>query len=367
MDESWPADIALRAILTGGDRLRRWPGERLPCQLVNHYGPTENTVVATWMPVPPEAGAAPAPLIGAPIANTQTYVLDPQRQPLPVGVPGELYVGGAGLARGYHRRPELTREKFVPHPFQSGARLYRTGDLVRWLPNGLLEFLGRLDQQIKIRGHRIEPGEIETLLNAHPQVRESLVVTHEDGAGQTHLIAYYLASPGKTPPKPRHLAEVLRARLPAYMVPAAFVAVDTWPLTANGKVDRARLRAPDRLGYDSAPPFAPPQDEVEESVARIWSEVLGRAGIGTQDNFFELGGHSLRAAQVISRLNSEFQITLSVRGLFEFPTVTALAREIEKMAGRRSSARPARALVRVHRHPYRANQGAARSALAPKE
>jgi amino acid adenylation domain-containing protein len=368
MDESWPADIALRAILTGGDRLRRWPGERLPCMLVNHYGPTENTVVSTWVPVPPEAAEAPVPLIGAPIANTQAYVLDPQRQPLPVGVPGELYVGGVGLARGYHRRSDLTREKFVPHPFQPGARLYRTGDLVRWLPSGNLEFLGRLDQQIKIRGHRIEPGEIETLLNTHAQVRESLVTTHEDGAGQTHLIAYVMPPPGDPAPAPRELAALLRARLPAYMLPAAFVAVAGWPLTTNGKVDRVRLPAPDRLSYDSAPPFASPRGEIEETIARIWAEVLGRAGIGAQDDFFCLGGHSLRAAQVVSRLNAAFQLTLSVRTLFEHPTLTALAREIEQAAKRGPAVRPASPLVRTPRQPYRAAPAVpARSTLTPRK
>lgn len=368
MDEAWPEDIALRAILTGGDRLRRWPGERLPCMLVNHYGPTENTVVATWMPVPPEAVGAAVPLIGAPIANTQVYVLDPQRQPLPVGVPGELYVGGIGLARGYHRRSELTRERFVPHPFQPGARLYRTGDLVRWLPDGNLEFLGRLDQQIKIRGHRIEPGEIEAALNAHARVHESLVTTREDGAGQTHLIAYVVPPPGETAPTPRELATQLRARLPAYMLPAAFVAVESWPLTTNGKVDRARLPAPDRMGYDSAPPFAPPEGETEETVARIWAEVLGRAGIGAQDDFFCLGGHSLRAAQVISRLNTAFQVALSVRSLFEHPTVTALAREVEKAAERSPAARRAPPLVRAPRQPYRtAKDASTRPALTPRK
>lgn len=357
MDEAWPGDTALRALLTGGDRLRRWPGERLPCLLVNHYGPTENTVVTTWQPVPPEPAEAPAPPIGAPIANTEVYVLDPQRQPLPVGVPGELHVGGAGLARGYHRHPELTREKFVPHPFRPGARLYRTGDLVRWLPTGNLEFLGRLDQQIKLRGHRIEPVEIEAVLNTHPHVRESLVVTWEDGVGQTHLIAYLVPPPREQAPAPRELANLARTRLPAFMVPAAFVALASWPLTANGKVDRARLPPPTRLGHDSAPPFASPQGEVEEAVVRIWAEVLGRTGIGAQDDFFGLGGHSLRAAQVVSRLNTAFQTALSVRSFFEHPTVAALAREIEAAAGRHPAAPPAAPLVRVPRQPYRAARG----------
>ena len=367
MDTEWPEDIALRALLTGGDRLRRWPGDRLPCRLVNHYGPTECTVVATWMPVSPEAEGALSPLIGKPIDNTEAYVLDPQQQPLPAGVPGELYLGGVGLARGYQHHPELTREKFLPHPFKPGALLYRTGDLVRWLPDGNLEFLGRLDQQIKIRGHRIEPGEIEARLNAHPQVRESLVITREDGAGQTHLIAYLLPPPGEPAPAPRELATLLRTHLPAYMLPAAFVTVAGWPLTANGKVDHARLPAPDRLGYDSSPPFAPPKSKVEETVAQVWAEVLGRVEIGAHDDFFELGGHSLRAAQVISRLNSIFQTALSVRSLFDHSTVTSLAKAIEKQAGHRPL-RPAPALVRVDRGSRQLPKGrrAARPALIPR-
>ena len=199
-------------------------------------------------------------------------------------------------------------------------------------------------------------------------MRESLVTTREDGAGQTHLIAYVMPPPGENAPKPRALAELLRARLPAYMLPAAFVAVETWPLTSNGKVDRARLPAPDRMGYDSAPPFAPPEGEIEETIARIWAEVLGRAGIGAQDDFFCLGGHSLRAAQVVSRLNAAFQVALSVRTLFEHPTVTALARAIERTAERSPSARPASPLVRTARQPYRAAPGAAaRPAPTPRK
>jgi len=367
MDETWPDDTALRVILTGGDRLRRWPGERLPCSLVNHYGPTENTVVTTSQPVSPEPAGASAPLIGTPIANTEIYVLDAQRQLLPVGVPGELYVGGVGLARGYYRRPELTHEKFVPHPFRSGARLYRTGDLVRWCPGGALEFLGRVDQQLKVRGHRIEPAEIEARLNTHAGVQESLVVPREDALGQLQLVAYLLLPPGAPAPAPRELAELLRASLPAYMVPAAFVAVASWPLTANGKIDRTRLPAPDRLGYDSASPFAAPQGETEETIARVWTEVLGRASISAQDDFFGLGGHSLRAAQVVSRLNLAFRIDLPVRTLFEHPTLAALAREIETRIGH-GAADTAPAITRVRRNRYRPTKHApaAGAAILPQ-
>ncbi|MBI3885790.1 MAG: amino acid adenylation domain-containing protein [Opitutae bacterium] len=353
MDVAWPADTALRAILTGGDRLRRWPGEKLPCMLVNHYGPTETTVVATRLPVATASKHLAAPPIGAPIANTQAYVLDPHRQPLPVGVPGELYLGGLGLARGYHHQPEFTREKFVPHPFQPGARLYRTGDLVRWHADGQLEFLGRLDQQVKIRGHRIEPAEIESVLQTHRAVQECLVAAHDDGTGQIHLVAYFQTEADQDPPAPRELAQLLRGRLPSHMVPAAFVHVTRWPLTANGKVDRARLPRPDKLGRDSAPPFAAPASETEKIISRIWGEVLGRGGIGAQDDFFALGGQSLRAAQVISRLNSEFQSTLSVRSLFEHPTVGALARALEQKSGRPKARRTAGGIVRLRRRPYR--------------
>lgn len=329
LDEAWPAETALRAILTGGDRLRRWPGRRLPCLLANHYGPTESTVVTTWTSVPVESDGHAAPAIGRPIANTEVYVLDAQQRLVPIGVPGELHVGGAGLADGYHRRPELTAEKFVAHPFRAGAKLYRTGDLVRWRADGQLDYLGRLDQQVKIRGHRIEPGEIEAALNAEPSVRESLVVACADATGQPQLVAYYLPRPGAALPDAAAFAEFLHRRLPAYMVPAAYVALDAWPLTAHGKVDRRALPAP------SATP-AParrvaPRPGLETTVARVWCEVLGRAELGAYDDFFHLGGHSLRAAQVVSRLNAALSANLSVRHLFDHSTVAGLAAVIEQL------------------------------------
>jgi amino acid adenylation domain-containing protein len=337
LDESWPERCALRAILTGGDRLRRWPDRSLPCALVNHYGPTENTVVSTWAQVPLNGDGAAAPAIGRPLPNTEAYVLDRSGRPVPVGVAGELHVGGASLADGYHRRPELTAEKFVPHPFSQvpGARLYRTGDLVRWREDGQLEYLGRIDQQVKIRGHRIEPGEIEHLLNAEPAVRESLVLARNDAAGEPQLVAYLLPGGGERP-DPVALAQSLHRRLPAYMVPAAFVTVDAWPLTAHGKVDRAALPAP------VAPPArkVPPRPGVEATVARIWGEVLGCSNLGAHDDFFLVGGHSLRAAQVVSRLNSAYRASLSVRHLFEHSTVAGLAAVIEQQAADQASAAP---------------------------
>ncbi|MDB6115770.1 MAG: amino acid adenylation domain protein [Lacunisphaera sp.] len=328
LDEIWPADMPLRAVLTGGDRLRRWPGRQLPCVLANHYGPTESTVVATWAPVPAEADGHATPSIGRPVENTELYVLDRHQRPVPVGVPGELYLGGAQLADGYHQRPELTAEKFVADPFHRtpGRKLYRTGDLVRWREDGQLDYLGRLDQQVKIRGHRIEPGEIETVLNEHPAVRESLVIARNDAAGQPQLVAYLLARPGLTPPTAGLLAETLHRLLPAYMVPVSYVFLESWPLTPNGKVDRAALPAPDQSAREQQ--SIAPRAGLETTVAAIWSEVLGHARVGAYDDFFQLGGHSLRAAQVVSRLNAALNLSLSVRHLFEHSTVAGLAAAI---------------------------------------
>lgn len=329
MDETWPPETALRAILTGGDRLRRWPGRRLPCPLINHYGPTESTVVATWTPVPAEADGHAAPAIGRPIANTEVYVLDSHRQPVPIGVPGELYLGGAGLTDGYHGRAELTAEKFVSHPFHrlDHLQLYRTGDLVRWREDGQLDYLGRLDQQVKIRGHRIEPGEIEALLNEHPAVRESLVVAREDASGQPQLAAYFLLRPGSPTPAPAALAEILHRRLPAYMVPVCYIRLEAWPLTAHGKIDRAGLPAMDHSSA-GVPPHIAPRPGLETAIARVWIEVLGCTDVGACDDFFYLGGHSLRAAQVVSRLNAKLKLSLTVRHLFEHSTIAGLAAAI---------------------------------------
>lgn len=332
LDETWPGRVALRAILTGGDRLRRRPGRDFPCALVNHYGPTECTVLATASTVPVDGTPGPAaPGIGSPIANTQVYVLDRRRQPVPVGVPGELYLGGIGLSPGYHDRPDLTAEKFVPNPFSRmpGARLYRTGDQVRWREDGTLEYLGRLDQQVKVRGLRIEPGEIEAVLGNHDGVRECLVAARTDSSGDAALIAYYIPSPDTAPAAPDALAAFLRRTLPAWLVPSAFVPVDAWPLTAHGKIDRSRLPGPDSI---PAGPAAPPRPGLEEEIAHVWSEVLGRNGFGASDDFFRLGGHSLRAAQVVARLNARMNIGLSVRHLFENSTIAGLAAVIERIA-----------------------------------
>jgi amino acid adenylation domain-containing protein len=294
-----------------------------PAMLVNGYGPTEGTTFSTWHPVNgDEDRAAPLPL-GRPVANTGAYVLDARLEPVPPGVPGELYLSGPGLARGYLARPALTAERFVPHPFaaEPGERLYRTGDRVRWSEEGALEFLGRADQQVKVRGFRVEPGEIEAALLAHPGVRAAAVVAREDGPGERRLVGYVVAADGAAP-EDAELRDWLRARLPEHMVPAALVPLESLPLTPNGKLDRRALPAPE-LG--AGPASVPPRDDVEAVVAAIWSEVLEVPAVGALDSFFDLGGHSLLATQVISRVREALQVEVPLRVLFEEPTVAALA------------------------------------------
>ena len=350
----WPAGVPLRALLTGGDQLHRRPGLKFPASLVNHYGPTENTVVTTFARVhPAENAPTEAPPIGRPIANVQVYVLDPMLRPVPVGVPGELYIGGESLARGYRNNPALTGEKFIPNPFSAtpGGRLYRTGDLVRRLADGNLQFLGRVDQQVKIRGYRIEPGEIEARLNQHPTVRECLVMARDQENGPKQLVAYLILKQPTAPPS-KELSDFLRTTLPDFMVPSAFVCLDAWPLTPNAKIDRRALPAPERSQRPLRRAYVAPRDQVEETVARLWSQLLGRPRVGVHDNFFELGGHSLLAAQAVARLKESFQIQMSIRTLFEKPTVADFAKEIDRLAARRAPQRGP-GLARVSRESYR--------------
>jgi acyl carrier protein len=241
-------------------------------------------------------------------------------------VPGELHIGGVGLARGYLNRPELTAERFIPNPFsdEPNARLYKTGDLARYLPDGNIEFLGRMDHQVKIRGFRVELGEIEAVLGQHPTVRETVVMAREDVLGEKRLVAYVVPNQAQAPPI-SELHHFLKEKLPEYMVPAAFVFLDALPLTPNGKVDRRALPAPDRSRPELGRTFVAPRTFVEEGLARIWAEVLRLERVGIHDNFFELGGHSLLATQVISRMCDAFQVELPLRSLFEAPTVADLA------------------------------------------
>jgi natural product biosynthesis luciferase-like monooxygenase protein/amino acid adenylation domain-containing protein len=434
----WPACPALRAVLTGGDKLNRPPPPEFPCALINHYGPTENTVVTTCTPIPPAAPSNSVPPIGRPIHNTQVYVLDRQLQPVPIGVPGELHISGAGLARGYLGAPELTARKFVANPFSQdrSARLYKTGDSVRWLSDGRIEFIGRVDQQVKIRGNRIELGEIEFALNQHSAVRQAAVVARESEGGEKRLVAYVVNEPelpgpppdrssdephllvkgreqfsidgllfgspnsllslGETATRPgevrlpvpgadhanlggvrqpilgngektsdsRAAAEVpvtrgeegdtlclpsagsalttsrrlteaelrdhLKRTLPEWMIPTAFVFVNALPRTTNGKVDRKALPAP---VLDPVCPPVPPRTATEETLVRIWREVLGVKGLGTNQDFFRMGGHSLLATQVISRVWDKFHVELPLQSLFEAPTILGLAEKIDKALG----------------------------------
>lgn len=331
----WPREAALRIVLTGGDLLHHYPPAGRPFLLVNNYGPTECAVVATSGAVLPDGLPKLPPPIGRGIANTRIHLLDEHLQRVAPGAPGEICIAGAGLARGYHDRPDLTAEKFVPDPFAAGAggRMYRTGDLGRLLPDGQIAFLGRIDDQIKIRGYRIEPSEISSVLNRHQDVGESLVVAREDTPGNKRLVAYVVLDPDSALSH-AELREFLGGFLPDYMLPAAFVRLDAFPLTPNGKIDRAALPAPDAANMLQDDVSEGPRTEIEQRVAEILGELLDLEEIGLDDNFFMLGGHSLLGAQVIGRLREAFGVEMGLRSLFEAPTVAALSAEVERLTGR---------------------------------
>jgi amino acid adenylation domain-containing protein len=301
------------------------------CEILNHYGPTETTVgsLTLWLGREWKAdeGNVTVP-IGRPIANTKAYLLDAHQQPVPTGVVGELYLAGAGVARGYLNHPELTTERFLADPFtaESGGRMYRTGDLARYRPDGAIEFLGRGDDQVKVRGFRIELGEIESALVEHPGVRQAAVLVRQEENGQKRLVAYLVVRRDEVPGETT-LREYLKERLPDYMMPAAFVVLDKLPLNANGKIDRQSLPAPEEVS--SARAYVPPSSATEKVVAGIWEEVLQVKQVGVQDDFFKLGGHSLLATQVVSRVREHFKVEVSLRTLFEKPTVSALAEAVQ--------------------------------------
>ncbi|HKV32962.1 MAG TPA: MupA/Atu3671 family FMN-dependent luciferase-like monooxygenase [Pyrinomonadaceae bacterium] len=332
----------LRHLLFGGEAVEpKWVREVLekgrPGRLLHVYGPTETTTFAMWHEVTSVVEHAHTVPIGHPLTNVQIYLLDEHLRPVPVGVPGGLYIGGSGLARGYLDRPALTAERFIPDPFSAepGARLYQTGDLARFLTDGNVEFLGRSDQQVKIRGFRVEPGEVEALLSAHPQVAQAAVVVCEDEPGERHLVAYFVAKEGQTcgaGELRRHLA----ARLPVYMVPSAFVQLDELPLNANGKVDRKALPPPGEGRPELEAKFVAPRSTVERRLAGFYAEVLGVQTVGVEDDFFELGGHSLRAMQVISRVRDCFNVELPLSQFFETGTLADVARRVELLAAQAS-------------------------------
>ncbi len=331
----------LRLILIGGEAAspeavaawRQRFGDRV--RLMNTYGPTEATVTATACDLAgttQNLDATSYVPIGRPLANTRVYVLDQHQQPVPIGVPGELHIGGAGVANGYLHRPDLTREKFIPDPFsrEPGARLYRTGDLVRYRPDGHLEFLGRTDTQVKIRGFRIEPGEVEAALEQHPAVAAAAVVARDDGPGGPRLVAYVVPAAAEAATV-AELRSFLGQTLPEYMVPAAFVTLEALPLTPNGKIDRRALPEPKAARTETRLRFLAPRTPTEEMLAGLWAQVLGLERVGVEDNFFELGGHSLLASQLASRVRQAFEIDLPLRSLFEAATVASQAAVIEEL------------------------------------
>ena len=326
----WPKTTSLRFLLTGADKLQRYPPPGLPFAVINNYGPTEATVVVTSGLVPPMAHPDEPPSIGRPIANTQVYILDEHLQQVPVGMPGELYIGGAGLARGYLNRPELTAEKFIRNPFSSepDSRLYKTGDLVRCLPDGQIAFLGRIDHQIKIRGYRIEPNEIMAVLNRHPAIQNSYVLAREDAPGDKRLTAYVVLAP-TMPVTASSLRDALAIHLPDYMIPATFVHLDALPLTPNGKVDRAALPQPNVTNMLRDGAFTAPSTPIEERIVEIVANLVKLDQIGLDENFFEIGAHSLLGAQIIVQVADTFGVELTLRDLFAAPTVRQLSAEIE--------------------------------------
>jgi natural product biosynthesis luciferase-like monooxygenase protein len=325
---------SLEKLLIGGEALSPKLANDLhragPKEIWNMYGPTETTI---WSTVEKLENVEKHISIGKPIANTSVFVLDENRQPVPIGVPGELYIGGEGVTRGYLNRPELTAEKFVRITFGEGDYLvYRTGDLVRYLPDGRLEFLGRLDHQVKIRGHRIELGEIETALCLHPGIQEAIVSAMDNGDEGKTLVAYMTKSNGAL--SPMEMRQFVESKLPSYMVPSSFVFLDAFPLTPNGKVDRNHLPKPEVVKSDQ--PIVAPRNATEATLADIWAEALRVQNVGIYDNFFELGGHSLSAVKVVAKIRAAFSVALPLHILLENPTVAELSVHLEKFIGSRA-------------------------------
>ena len=330
----WPKETALQFLLTGADTLHRYPPPDLPFTLVNNYGPTECTVVATSGVIETNANHEMLPSIGCPIDKVRVYICDDQLREVPAGTIGEIYIGGAGVARGYRNRSDLTAERFLADPFsREGGRLYRTGDLGRRLPNGEIAFLGRSDDQVKIRGNRIELGEINSVLNQQPSVRASIVISREDVSGEKRLVAYVVPKEGAERDESA-LREAIRQRLPDYMEPSAFVWMESLPLTPNGKIDRAALLAP---GIDESKTFIAPRTPVEETLAGIIQEFLKVPRVSVDDDFFHLGAHSLLGAQIIARVRNVFGAELKLLDVFDAPTVAQLSVKIEEALTRQLS------------------------------
>ncbi|CAH1206498.1 D-alanine--D-alanyl carrier protein ligase [Paenibacillus plantiphilus] len=347
-------ELALRYVIFGGEALKpvmlKDFHERYPeTKLVNMYGITETTVHVTYKEITADEIERNASSIGKPIPTLTAYILDSQRRLVPIGVTGELYVGGEGVCRGYLNRPELTAERFVENPYVPGERLYKTGDWARWLPNGEMEYYGRIDEQVKIRGYRIELGEIEAAILQEPTVREAVVMAKEDRDGSLYLCAYIsvaadkegeaepagkegeVAAGGKEGKATAEVKASLQRKLPAYMVPSAFVALEKLPLTANGKIDRKALPEPEQ--GSAGMPYEAPVTAMEAGLARLWEDILGVERIGAADNFFERGGHSLRAMTLLSRMHKEWNVQMPLKTIFESPTLRGLAQAIQAIEG----------------------------------
>jgi len=325
LEAGWKGDPRLKILIGGEAVSQKLAGQLLErsASVWNVYGPTETTIWSTLAKL--EAGESTV-TIGRPIGNTEIFILDKLLQPVPIGVAGELHIGGDGLARGYLKRPELTAEKFIAHPLNSDpkARLYKTGDLVRYRPNGDIEFLCRIDHQVKIRGFRIELGEVETVLRQHPGINETVVVAREDTPGDKRVVAYFVPTNNATPTT-AELRAFLKEKLPEYMLPSVFVTLKSMPLTPNGKVDRRALPAPAAADFVAQAAFAAPKDAVETRLVQIWEAVLGVQPIGVRDNYFELGGHSLLAVKLMDRIAEAFGKTLPISTLLQAPTIEQLA------------------------------------------
>lgn len=331
----WPEESALRCLLTGADTLHEYPPENLPFALLNNYGPTECTVVATSGVIPPQIGdnqeAEQLPAIGRPIDGAEVYILDGQMKPAPAGTIGEIYIGGTGVARGYLNDSELTANRFVADPFSpvAGAKLYRTGDLGRFLPDSTIAFHGRVDDQVKIRGYRIELNEIASALKGHVAIRDSVVVASKNGTADRQLIAYIV--PESDRPTLSQLRDFLAEELPEYMIPGAFVSLSSLPISHSGKVDRAALPEPTEENLIREELSTSPRNATERRVAGIVASLLGLESVGAHDNFFYLGGNSLFGTQVIARVRDAFHIDIPLLGLFDHPTVADLSAEIERL------------------------------------
>jgi acyl-coenzyme A synthetase/AMP-(fatty) acid ligase/acyl carrier protein len=335
VDESVQSLRGAKQLLTGGEaaspvHLRKAVTELPDTRIINCYGPTECTTFATCYPVPAEIEDDLVSIpIGRPVSGRRVYVLDTHDNLVPIGVSGELCIGGEGLARGYLNRAELTAEKFVPNPFDkdSESRLYRTGDRCRWLPDGTLEFRGRLDEQVKLRGYRIELGEIESVLDERPDVARSVVTLRQDLAGDERLVGYYVPT-GKVQPDFAELSAYLKTKLPEYMVPTVLITLESLPLTPRGKLDREALPSPNIEQCVAGAEYVAPRTPIEELLVGIWQELLGSEMVGIHDNFFDLGGHSLLAVRIVTRVDRQCGVAIPVSAVFDSPSIAELASRI---------------------------------------